>query len=509
VLGIEDLGSAPRQGTAGASGNGGDEAGGSSGADASTSSGGRITGTGARPGSGGAATGGGNNGGAGGLVPDASVGGAGGAGGATSGGAGGRAAGGAGGQNTGGGGGAGGATGGPVNGKVIDFWGHPVPNAIVTVGTAPSTDTGTTGTFSVAGVSGTYDVSLVVSYAGTTEGWLYKGLTRRDPTLQVDTAFDYHNADTYATTVGFMFPGLGTQTVGYAFGSADGNFSGVIAESPENLYYVYYYGPATTTGGAHALRWQYGAQNLPTIYKAYDTIQLTMVQAPTPVNFNLALGDDASLMTGTISGNVTTGASTRENHVYVRFDDGAALEVVNDPAPAAAGDYSYKVPVGLQNSGITVAAVDGVLGYPPIAIVHQDGAAAGQTVNLTIPSGRALLAPVDSATTTATTDFRWTTGASVSVFTIAIDPFNGYNKMHVVTAGTSVKIPSFPDATYTIPQSVECYWWVETHGNWATMDDAAGSTGFMSAFTHHALEGPRTGGGSYTETIHRRFTSPP
>src|SRR6185503_3513781 len=112
------------------------------------------------------------NGGSGGFDPDASVGGAGGigaggAGGVTSGGAGGRASGVAGGQNTGGGqGGSGGATGSTVNGKVIDFWGHPVPNVIIIIG-SDQTSTETDGTFTVSNVGGTYDVSLVASFGST------------------------------------------------------------------------------------------------------------------------------------------------------------------------------------------------------------------------------------------------------------------------------------------------------------------------------------------------------
>jgi hypothetical protein len=519
VLGIEDLGSAPRLGAD--SGNGGDENGGSSGADASvggTASGGRVSGTGG----GGAATGGRTNGGAGGSLQDGSAGssgglggaggiGAGGAGGIGNGGAGGIGNGGAGGQNTGGGqGGSGGATGSPVNGKVIDFWGHPVPNVIVEIGTQ-MVNTGANGTFTVAGVGGTYDVALVPSLTSSTRGWIFQGLTRRDPTLQIDDGFDWRQADTYATTAGVTFPLTG-QAIGYGFGSPHGSYSSFIYESPENLYWVYYYGPATTTGAGHALRWTVDPQNdFPLLYKAYDTVPLTMVEYPATVNFNLALGDDTNLGTGTISGSVTTGASARENHVYVRFQDGAAIHIVGDDAPAA-GNYSYKVPVSLPNAGITVAAVAGDLGYSPIAIAHKDDAAAGQTgVDLTIPSPQALLAPVDAATANANTSFTWSGAAGVSVFSIIIDPSNTTvpTTMHVVTAAKTVRLPSFPAASYTIPPSKECFWWVESHGSIATVDAAAGPTGFLSAFTHHTLEGSRRGGGSYTESVHRSFTSPP
>jgi hypothetical protein len=360
-------------------------------------------------------------------------------------------------------------------------------------------------------VGGTYDVSLVPNLSSSTRGWIFQGLTRRDPTLQIDDGFDYLRGDIYGTSAGVTFP-LVNEAIGFAFGSPHASYGGVIDEVTENLYWVYYYGPATSTGAGHALRWTVDpASNFPLVYKAYDTLPLTLVDYPAAVNFNLALSDDQNLATGTISGNVTTGASSRENHVYVRFQDGAPLHVVSDDTPAGAA-YSYKVPVSIPNAGITVAAVAGNLGYTPVAVVYRDGIIAGQTgVNMTVPSPQALLTPVDSATTNANTSFSWSGAAGVSLFTVTIDPVGASvpSTMHIVTAATSVRLPSFPAASYTIPPSTECYWWVEKHGNLATVDAAAGPTGHLDSFVHHLLEGPRRGGGTYTESIHRRFTSPP
>lgn len=530
VLGIEDLGSEAPLGSAGSSG-GGSENGGSSGADASMggkSTGGRLSGTGNVSGGGGTATGGRNNGGVGGItlpdgsVPDAdgSAGagglGNGGAGGVSNGGAGGNkggaggttggaggATGGAGGQNTGGGG----ATGSTVTGKVIDYWRHPVPNVFISIN-GDTTTTNPSGAFTVNNVAATYDVALVASYGSTSAGWIFQGLTRRDPTLQIEQGFDYHNADTYATSTGVTFP-LTNQAIGYGFGSPEGNFMGTITESPDNLYYVYYYGPATSAGGSHALRWTVDPVTLfPVLYKGYGYASVTMVQSPTPVNFTLALGDNANVSTGTLSGSVATSATTRENHVYARFADHAAIEVITDTAPA--GNFSYKVPaIANANMSLTVAAVDGSLGYFPIAIAHKDGLAGGQSgVSLTIPAGQSLSTPIDSATgVNASTTFRWSGSAGVSTFTIYIDPFNTSNSMHVVTTAKTASLPAFTDASYTVPAATSCEWFVETHGTYATVDDAAGPTGYIDTFSHHAPEGPKTGDGSYTETIHRTFTS--
>jgi hypothetical protein len=509
VLGIEDLGDAPPNGAAG-SGEGGSENGGSSGADASMggkSTGGRASGTGNVSGVGGTATGGRNNGGTGGAsLPDGSVpdaDGSAGAGGLGGGGAGG-ATGGAGGQNT---GGAGGVTGSTVTGKVIDYWGHPIPDVIVTIGTDQAT-TGAQGQFTIDNVPATYDVSLVTSWVffdNVNAGWMYQGLTRRDPTLQMYLGIADRRGEIYADTTGVDFS-LTDQVVAFGWASPDGTFNGTLdSATMDNLYYFYWYsGLPTNAGTAHLLRWTLDANGVPSTYNAYDTAALIMNDslAGTPT-YQLPNASPA-IATKTVTGNVTGSAVTRENHVYQRFTDGAAIPLYKE-SPAT-GSYSYKVPA-LQNGFTTVAAVDGDLdyGYLGISVAHDD-ITTGTQANLVIPGTPKLLLPVNNSTTVDnTTDLQWSSaGTGVFVFTIWVDHVNTGNVMYVVTTANKVKVPSFP--SYSVPPGVENEWFVEQHSSATTVDEAAGPNGFLDSFAYGSPQGPRRGPGTYAESAHRFYS---
>ena len=76
-----------------------------------------------------------------------------------------------------------------VHGHVIDYWRRPVEGITVSIG-AGSALTDVTGAFSIANVTTPYDASLEVKWTGVntaarTNGYLYRGLRREDPTLQV------------------------------------------------------------------------------------------------------------------------------------------------------------------------------------------------------------------------------------------------------------------------------------------------------------------------------------
>lgn len=493
VLGIEDLGADPPLSAADA-GSGGN--GGAPGADAGA--GGSSTG-GHGGGSGGASTGGANPaGGTGGISTDASAGGSG---------------------NGGSGGGAAGAGGGPadagapVKGTVIDFWRHKVPNAIVTIG-AKTVSTDSNGAFTVDDVPATYDVSLVVTSSvfgqTITDGWIFEGLTRRDPTLEVYHALTYREAEAIVNvTGGVQFPLTNAQQIGYTFGSPDGLYTDTLDSQSLDYSGYAWRGTSTTAGAFHALMWEFtGTEDLPSAYDAYAVQATTLNEAAAvTVNLNLAKANPA-IVAKNVSGSVTGSSNSRENHAYVRFSDGAAIELLHDYTPAA--NFSYLTPT-IANSGITMAAMDGSPGYAPISIAYKDDIAPGQTgVALAIPAPQALLSPVENAATvTGSSSFTWSGPSGISVFTVLIDPTNKSDTMTVVTTQKTAKLPSFPGAAFTIPKNTACVWYVEEHGTAATVDAAAGPTGFLDEFAFGDPRGPRRGTGTYTESEHRDFTSAP
>lgn len=515
VLGIEDLGANPPLGKAD-SGTGGEDKGGSSG--------GGATGSGGRSGNGGTSAGGGPAGGADGSVPDGSLPdssaggtGVGGAGGGMS--TGGTSSGGASGA---GGGGAGGAFpdgGVPVTGTVIDYWGHKIKNVVVTIGSSLPVTTDVNGKFTIPGVPATYDVSLVISFPNyqTTDGWVFQGLTRRDPTLQVYDGIEYTSGTTTLTVMGPTLPLSSNQRIGFSFGSPDGLNTTIFDDfyftsgNSEDVY-IYWWGGATTSGTAHALLWTRDpTTGFPTTYSAYDHHALVPSETTTTtLGMNLTTAG-SGLPVGNIGGTVTTSASSHENAVYLRPLDGAAIQLIDDASTSSAS-FLYKVP-NITGVGVTFAAVDGTLGYAPVGVAHMDDLAAGQTnLSLTTPTPQRQVGPVDGAPRVdGTTSFSWQgdPGVSLCIFNI-IDASSGFvgDHIYVVTKEKSLKIPSFP-VSFSIPPNNDVRWSIETHGSYATVDEAAGPKGFIDQFAYHAPEGSRRGTGTYTQSEWRAFTTAP
>ena len=95
------------------------------------------------------------------------------------------------------------------------------------------------------------------------------------------------------------------------------------------------------------------------------------------------------------------------------------------------------------------------------------------------------------------------------MLTVQIDPANKYDQMFVVTTDKQAPLPSFTNASFTIPKNTPCSWFVEEHTTAATMDEAAGPTGFLDPYAFASPRGPRHGAGTYTESVHRDFTTAP
>lgn len=80
----------------------------------------------------------------------------------------------------------------------------------------------------------------------------------------------------------------------------------------------------------------------------------------------------------------------------------------------------------------------------------------------------------------------------------------------IVTTAEEVHLPVFAGSDFSLPAGQLRYWWVETHGSYATVDDAASSTGFIDAYAGTgAPRGPRRGTGTFAQSENRRFTTAP
>jgi hypothetical protein len=478
VLGIEDLNEAPRPdaiGPGGAAGAGmsGD---GGSGNDAN---GGDNGGSG----TGGAAGGGGSSGMA--MLPDAGVGGAGMSGPFT------------------------------VSGHVVDFYRRPTPGLRVSIG-EQEVLTGDEGEFSIAGVVPPYDVSLIAStsqsdFAFRYYAYVYQGLTRTDPTLQVYYGLPGRSSTVNLTVTGASFVEANRRLI-FAFSSPDGYYSasGINFETPSLS--PGWGGLPTTAGNAHALlvlRSSTDTDAPPLAYEAYRTTPLALGDG---VASGLTLDMTASAIPQvTLTGSVDAGPFGEHTQlVATRFADGTALPLLRVDSNQAA--FSYLVP-SLPSSSLTVAALAGPPGY---GVVHADGvpaAADQQDVALVVPRPVSLNAPANGTQAGPGTTFAWSSvGQSAQVFVWHLESEDYFEGIYVVTSQSEITYPQVPGYSMTLPAPAgdfAFYWSVETHGDHPSVDAAAGPEGLFDSF---ALEknigtGPLRGSTGYYTNSESRFVN--
>ncbi len=409
-------------------------------------------------------------------------------------------------------GGAGGAAGGDttVRGRVIDFWGHPIPNVPVEIG-GEVTLTGSDGTFTVAEVAAEYDASLVVDYLAPGRriyGWVYQGLTRRDPTLQVYGGLPLRSGDFALSLTTEPFDADWNLTM--SFGGPDGTSTHEdVGDNGIDPGSVSWRGPDTATFTVHGLLWQYDTTTeLPISYLAYDSTLIALTE-PVKTEFSLDLSPD-SIASSNLRGEVLGSAANRTHSAFVRFATGAAIEVAREYE--APGTFSYLVP-SLPGSSLTFAASVGSAFSPPLALAHVEGLAPGQDVEVTLPTPSTLLTPATAATdVTRETPFRFlpspdSGGAVVVVF----DRVDYYDGLYIVTAREEVTIPEVAGGAFGLQPAATYVWWVETHGEQSTVDELAGADGFLDAFSWDYAQptGPSLGSGSYTMSGARSFTTAP
>jgi hypothetical protein len=491
LLGIEDIhdGPAPNAGTGGSASGAGNSA-----ADAGSNPSG-----GSRPG------GGSNSGGGSAIGGDAGEGPSGGSNvGGSSGGSSGAGAG-AGGLS--GAAGAGGA--GPtVRGHVIDFWGHKLSSVPVQIGTTKVT-TDADGAFTIDNVPAQYDASLVVTYTDSgrmkTRGWVYQGLIRRDPTLQVYEALPSvvgpldivpNNPNTLT----------GVRTLTVALGGPDVSFtkydvSGAGTDGTD----ISWEGPTTTQVTAHGLIWENGPDGFPGKFIAYDSglVGLSSVMpAHAKASFSLTAGSIAiATITGTVAG---TSFAGRTNGVFLRFPSNAEMQLVSD-TPTTQG-FTYTVP-SIATATATVAASQGDI-YTEYGLIHKDGLLPGATmVNLAIPLPAKALAVIPSTDlnkVSATTQLSFTAASSTAPFVAVLsssDPNSNDDNLYVVSAKAPFTLPKVVGGLYAPKPGASYVFRVETHGAFANVD-AMVESGFLDEFSISSNadipNGPRTGAGSYT-----------
>jgi hypothetical protein len=269
---------------------------------------------------------------------------------------------------------------------------------------------------------------------------------------------------------------------------------------------VYWTGPETTVGVTHGLMFTVsGEDELPLEYLAHDAKPLTLaLYTDAEATFDFANTKPPS---GAIAGRVTgKGRGDRRNLLVLRWTDGTSFVLGADEAATEA--FSYQVPT-IANASAALIGMQGRWDQYPRSVAFADNLSAGQTgITLEIPASASLSAPGDGTTRVdAATPFQWTGDAKVFVW--AAHAKQGYDAMFVVTSAKETKLPIGEATAYTPPAGAEFAWSVETHGPYASVDEAAGDEGWISAYFDGRLHGPRRGAGTFTVSEQRPFVTPP
>ncbi len=407
------------------------------------------------------------------------------------------------------------APGGPitVSGRVIDFFRRPVPDAPVTLG-AESVLTDDQGEFSFTGVTPPYDVSLIASTTRDGFGfryyaYVYQGLTRPDPTLQVYNGLTARSGSLDLTISNANFND-DNRAVLYAFSSADGYASSLSIDAPLSISLTQNWdGPDATAGNAHGLlvlRSGSSDGDPPTTYEAYATAPLAFNDGATSI---LTLDMTADIIPPvTLTGSVDSGTFGEQTHlVSLRFNDGTILPLLEDDATAPG--FSYPVPA-LPGASLIVAAS---AGSTPYALAHADGvpAAPDQNIALTLPRPVTASAPGSGTEAGPGTTFSWSTlGQTTGVYVWHLESDGFFEGIYVITSSSEIQFPRVPGYSMALspqpttnPDFFYFYWVVETHGDYANVDAATGPDGFFDSFAYdrNIGSGPSRGSrGYFTES---------
>lgn len=392
---------------------------------------------------------------------------------------------------------------GPVSGTIIDMWGHPVPDALVTVGEetiASKAD----GTFSFAEVGPVYDVELYISarsYGSTVvNGWIFEGLTRRDPTLEV-----YRGRTEMGSTLNIEVTNVTVdesnsipddQSLVVAFGSPDGAFDLEMGGLKVSYLSGAWFGPEATAGTTHGLLWEHN-DDIPVRYLAYDSV-------PTAMNVNqdgqvtLDLSED-ELTVDAISGTLgATEVGDREVAIYARFNSNAVLPLVNDSRVTDV--FSYPVP-SLPDAALTVVgnAGHGFWGEP-VTTTYLDNVVPGKSgLQLDFRRPPTLISPPPGTTGAAEDqEFKWRKESPVSVVRISLSGY--YETLFIVTAKSSTRLRTLSGSGFQIRPGEQAAWEVEHHGDYASVDEATGKDGFLSPLAFGEPDGRRRVSGFYTQS---------
>jgi hypothetical protein len=358
-----------------------------------------------------------------------------------------------------------------VEGRVLDRGGQPVSGIAVVVSGKPAVTTASDGSFTVADVGPTYDATLIFSTEKT--AIVYKGLSRRDPTL---SHIDVLAAQKSASISGTV-PASPTKQTRVFFVSGDVNVATFASQITGDYNLTpRWYGPATAlVGKLYVLRWSEGVDGLPEDFDGYAVRDQTVSETGTFV-VDFGAGDLTDTAEATISGSVVAPAGydlqTKE-YGFALGASGVSIDSQGTPSP----DFAFTVP---DVPGLTFYAVAAGTQPTPTnsraTVSIRWGITAGATgISIVLESAPQLSLPVHQATgVTTETPFVWSPGGGVGVSlfvasaNVPTDPSIG-----VVLTGTTTQLPDLSAQGLGLPAGAQYDWRLRRYMLIASVDEVA------------------------------------
>ncbi len=421
-----------------------------------------------------------------------------------------------------------------VNGTIIDTYHRPLSGLQVLIGTDLAV-TDANGRFAFDQVVAPYDVAFKVYNFNSTppnpDVWIYRGLTRRDPTLQTGRVLGPNRRGLMPLGTNVQAPvqadgGQVPVLLAASFGSPEVAVTAYDIPHPGGsliISDIHWFGQGSTTGTVHALAWgrpsgrnSSGTDNQYLAYSEQPLIlvdmgrnsypqEVTLDFSPTPVT--------SRIFEASVRANWGAApAHARSLSGLVVFDTNAQIPVAYVRDAFATSSLSVPMPV-LPGSHVVFTAKQGRMYQgnlsSPFGFVRREVISPATAVALEIPEPRVLLAPpTDAEGIDTSTLFEWSAASSVSVFSMSCSALSF--RVHSVSAEHTGHAASIPALDTSLPKDAECYWNVDVHGSYRTVDDATGPSGMIEPCLVGTCEdGSPRGEGSGSQTEWRLFKTTP
>jgi hypothetical protein len=443
----------------------------------------------------------------------------------------------------------------PIMGKVVNQVGLPIPSSaggtitVTAVGNTKSATVGADGGFTLA--VGSVPYSAVVIFSSSSGGasskiaWVFKGLSRTDPTLTLP------EIPNFSSSQGFQAQLTGTVSGGAGFASGSKarmlfaygvpNFNDTTSINANLIEPDPTTGKFSTTvlwnntnpinGTLHGLQFTLDANNKINSYKGYGKVarQLTgQNPGDAAITQNLTLGTiPTATLSGTVTWPITTGASTYfmgttwiPNTSDSTFFNLAAPGANGGPGNVKPETFAQAVPVLAGSKYLNLAGVNNPASQQSQeyrqAIAFKYGTP-GTALNMDVPSPPNLQQPPTGATgVTNSSNFSWTP-FTAGVHVVSFDsnnapvpgpptPATSFVSIRVITTASNLTLTDLSALGLDFPKNSAYTWGVTTYAPYSSMDAATGPTGILVPGAGGSL--PKSDG-SIGAALFRPFTTAP